>query len=250
MIRICRHRLPSRSFATKGAKKKVAAGTIVPKDAVHMAKAGATAKFDETIEVAVRLNLDPRKPNQAVRRSIQLPHGTGKSVRVAVFAKGDNIDLATEAGADVVGGEELVDAILKGKIDFDRCIASPDMMPLVGRVARILGPKGLMPNPKLGTVTPNVANAVKAAKKGQIQIRTEKNGIVHAPIGKASFTEEMLLDNLKSLMMAMQDAKPTGAPKGKYLMGVCMSSTMGKGIRLEIDRVNPASSLFMRNQKD
>lgn len=174
MIRICRHRLPSRSFATKGAKKKVAAGTIVPKDAVHMAKAGATAKFDETIEVAVRLNLDPRKPNQAVRRSIQLPHGTGKSVRVAVFAKGDNIDLATEAGADVVGGEELVDAILKGKIDFDRCIASPDMMPLVGRVARILGPKGLMPNPKLGTVTPNVANAVKAAKKGQIQIRTEK----------------------------------------------------------------------------
>jgi len=212
-----------------------------------MAKTGATAKFDETIEVAVRLNLDPRKPNQAIRRSVMLPHGTGKSVRIAVFAKGDNIDLAKKAGADIVGGEELVDEILKGNIEFDRCIASPDMMPLVGRVARILGPKGLMPNPKLGTVTPDVTKAIEASKKGQIQIRTEKNGIIHAPIGKASFTDEMILDNLKMLMMSLQDAKPEGAPKGKYLMGVSMSSTQGKSLRLDINRMNPGSRLFMRN---
>ena len=219
-----------------------------PLRAIRRAKTNASAKFDESIDVAVRLNLDPRKPNQAVRKSVQLPHGTGKKVRVGVFAKGTKAEEAKEAGADVVGAEDLVEAVQGGTIGFDRCVATPDMMPLVGRVARVLGPRGLMPNPKLGTVTNDVADAVAASKRGQIEIRTEKNGIVHAPIGRVSFTEEQLEENLKALMLSIQSAKPTGAPKGKFFLDAALSSTMGASNRLDVHRVNPTSRLFMRSE--
>jgi large subunit ribosomal protein L1 len=202
-------------------------------DAVTLIKASATAKFDETIEVALNLGVDPRHADQMVRGTVDLPHGTGKSVRVAVFAKGDKADEARAAGADLVGAEDLAQAIQEGQIDFDRCIATPDMMPVVGRLGRILGPRGLMPNPKLGTVTPNVGQAVEAAKAGQVQFRVEKSGIVHGGVGKASFTPDLLLENIRAFVAAVSKAKPSGA-KGTYLRRVAISSTMGPGIRVDV----------------
>eukprot|EP00939_MAST-03C_sp_MAST-3C-sp1_P002356 g2356.t1 len=219
---------------------------LSPVDAIDYVRKKAKAKFDETVDVAVRLNLDPRKPNQSLRKGVNLPRGTGKAVRVCVFAKGEKAEEAEKAGADVIGAEDLVKSISDGVLDFDRVVATPDMMPLVGRVARILGPRGLMPNPKLGTVTQDVAGAIESSKRGQIEIRTEKNGIVHAPIGKVSFEEEALAENFKALMLAIQSNKPSGAPKGKYILSVSMSSTMGPGVFLDVLRANPTSRLFMR----
>ena len=201
-------------------------------EAVKIVKANATAKFDETIDIAVNLGVDPKYADQMVRGVCSLPHGTGKTVRVAVFAQGEKADEAKAAGADGVGAENLVDSILSGKVDFDRCIATPDMMGMAGRVARVLGPKGLMPNPKLGTVTADVANAVKKAKAGEVQYRVEKNGIVHAGIGKASFSEEQIVENAKAFIDAIIKAKPTGA-KGTYMKKISLSSTMGVGIRVD-----------------
>ena len=202
------------------------------KEAVKIVKSNATAKFDETIDVAINLGVDPKHADQMIRGVCALPHGTGKTVRVAVLAQGEKADEAKAAGADIVGGENLVDSILSGKIDFDRCIATPDMMGLAGRVARVLGPKGLMPNPKLGTVTTDVAGAVKKAKAGEVQYRVEKNGIVHAGIGKASFSEEQIYDNAKTFIDAILKAKPQSL-KGNYLKKISLSSTMGVGIKVD-----------------
>lgn len=207
-------------------------------EAVKLIKERAKAKFDETVEIAINLNIDPRHADQMVRGVISLPHGTGKPVRVAVFAKGDKADAAREAGADVVGAEDLAEEIQNGKIDFDRCIATPDMMGVVGRLGKVLGPRGLMPNPKLGTVTPNVKEAIAAAKGGQVAFRVEKAGIVHAGIGKASFTEEQLLGNAHSLVEALLKARPAGA-KGQYLKRAAVSSTMGPGVKIDISTLNP-----------
>ena len=201
-------------------------------DAVKLVKERATAKFDETIEVAIALGVDPRHADQMVRGVCALPNGSGRSVRVAVFAKGDKADAALKAGADIVGAEDLAETILSGKVDFDRCIATPDMMPLVGRLGKVLGPRGLMPNPKVGTVTPDVAEAVKAAKGGAIEFRVEKAGIVQAGIGKASFTEDQLAGNIRALIDAVQKAKPTGA-KGTYIKKIAISSTMGPGLKVD-----------------
>jgi large subunit ribosomal protein L1 len=202
-------------------------------EAVTLARQCATAKFDETIELALNLGVDPRHADQMVRGTVDLPHGTGKSVRVAVFARGDKAEEAKAAGADVVGAEDLAQQIQEGKIDFDRCIATPDMMPVVGRLGRILGPRGLMPNPKLGTVTPNVAQAVQAAKAGQVQFRVERAGIVHGGVGKASFQDEALIENIRAFVDAINRAKPAGA-KGTYLQRAAISSTMGPGVRLDL----------------
>jgi large subunit ribosomal protein L1 len=204
--------------------------------AVEMIKTGATAKFDETIEVAMNLGVDPRQSDQNVRGVVQLPHGTGKSLRVAVFAKGDKAKQAKDAGADVVGDADLAEKVQAGQIDFDRCIATPDMMAVVGRLGKVLGPRGLMPNPKLGTVTNDIAEAVKAAKGGQVEFRAEKAGLVHAGVGKASFTKEALIDNVKAFVGAVAKAKPSGA-KGSYIKKVSLSSTMGPGVKLEIASV-------------
>jgi len=203
-------------------------------DAIKMIKTKATAKFDETVELSINLGVDPRHSDQMVRGVVQLPNGTGKSVRVGVFAKGDKAEEATAAGADVVGADELAEQVQKGVIDFDRCIATPDMMPVVGRLGKILGPRGLMPNPKLGTVTPDVTAAVQAAKGGQVEYRVEKAGIIHAGVGKASFTEDALRENVKALVGAVLQAKPSGA-KGQYLKRVALSSTMGPGIRVDVE---------------
>ena len=205
-------------------------------DAVKLIKEQATAKFDETIEVALNLGVDPRHADQMVRGVVSLPHGTGKTVRVAVFARDAKAEEAREAGADIVGAEDLAKRIQDGEIDFDRCIASPDMMPVVGRLGKILGPRGLMPNPKLGTVTPDVAAAVQAAKGGQIQFRVEKAGIIHAGVGKASFSEDQLLDNLRTFVEAINRAKPTGA-KGTYLQRMALCSTMGVGVKVDVASV-------------
>ncbi|WP_416907911.1 MAG: 50S ribosomal protein L1 [Polymorphobacter sp.] len=204
--------------------------------ALEMVKANATAKFDETIEVAINLNVDPRHADQMVRGVVTLPKGTGKSVRVGVFARGAKADEAREAGAEVVGAEDLLEAVQGGTIDFDRCIATPDMMGLVGRLGKVLGPKGLMPNPKLGTVTMNVGEAVKAAKGGQVEYRVEKAGIIHGLLGKASFAKEDLRANFDALLDAVVKAKPSGA-KGKYLQKVALSSTMGAGVRVDTTTV-------------
>ncbi len=201
--------------------------------AVGLLKVSATAKFDESVEVALNLGVDPRHADQMVRGTADLPHGTGKSVRVAVFARGDKAEEARAAGADIVGAEDLAATIQGGEIAFDRCIATPDLMPVVGRLGRILGPRGLMPNPKLGTVTPNVAQAVSAAKAGQVQFRVEKTGIVHAGVGKASFGPEQLVDNIKAFVDAVNKAKPSGA-KGTYLKRAAISSTMGPGVKVEV----------------
>ncbi|MEI5686639.1 50S ribosomal protein L1 [Sphingomonas kyungheensis] len=204
--------------------------------AIALAKENATAKFDETIEVALNLGVDPRHADQMVRGVVTLPAGTGKTVRVGVFARGPKADEARAAGADVVGAEDLMETIQGGTIEFDRCIATPDMMGVVGRLGKVLGPKGLMPNPKLGTVTMNVAEAVKAAKGGQVEYRVEKAGIIHSGIGKASFTQEDLRRNFDALVDAVVKAKPSGA-KGKYVRKVAVSSTMGPGIRVDTAEV-------------
>jgi large subunit ribosomal protein L1 len=202
-------------------------------EAVKTIKERATAKFDETIEVAMNLGIDPRHADQNVRGVVMLPHGTGKSLRVAVFARGDKAKQALDAGADLVGAEDLAEKVQAGQMDFDRCIATPDMMAVVGRLGKVLGPRGLMPNPKLGTVTADVAEAVRAAKGGQVEFRAEKAGIVHAGVGKASFTEQALVENVKAFVGAISRAKPSGA-KGTYIRKVSLSSTMGPGMKLEI----------------
>jgi large subunit ribosomal protein L1 len=202
-------------------------------DAVKLIKNGATAKFDETIEIALNLGIDPRHADQMVRGVVDLPSGTGKTLRVCVFAKGAKAEEARAAGAELVGDDELAAEVQNGRMDFDRCIATPDMMGLVGRLGKVLGPRGLMPNPKLGTVTMNVGDAVRAAKGGQVQFRAEKAGIVHAGIGKASFTEEALVVNVKAFVDAINKAKPAGA-KGTYLQKVSISSTMGPGVKLDL----------------
>jgi large subunit ribosomal protein L1 len=201
-------------------------------EAVKLVKANATAKFDETIEISVNLGVDPRHADQNVRGVVSLPSGTGRAMRVAVIAKDAKAAEATEAGADIVGAEELVERIQGGFMEFDRVIATPDMMALVGRLGKVLGPRGLMPNPRVGTVTPNVAQAVKDAKGGAIEFRVEKAGIVHAGVGKASFTEDALLANVRALVDALNKAKPTGA-KGTYVKGISLSSTMGPGFKVE-----------------
>ena len=202
-------------------------------EAVALVKQGAKAKFDETVEMSVGLGVDPRHADQMVRGVVALPHGTGKTVRVAVFAKGDKADAAREAGADVVGDDDLAAEVQAGKIEFDRCIATPDMMPVVGKLGRILGPRGLMPNPKLGTVTPDVTEAVRAAKGGQVEFRVEKAGIVHAGIGKASFDEHALAANARALVDALNRAKPSGA-KGTYMKRAALSSSQGPGVKLDV----------------
>ncbi len=206
------------------------------REAAELVKKNATAKFDETIDIAINLNVDPRHADQMVRGVCNLPAGSGRTVRVAVFAKGEKADAAREAGADIVGDEDLMKAVQGGKIDFDRCIAAPDMMPLVGRLGKILGPRGMMPNPKVGTVTPDVAAAVKSAKGGAVEFRVEKAGIVHAGIGKASFTEEQIEINAKAFIAAIIKAKPSGA-KGTYLQRVSLSSTMGPGVHIDLASV-------------
>jgi len=202
-------------------------------EAVKLIKSAASAKFDETVEIAMNLGVDPRHADQMVRGVVQLPNGTGKTVRVAVFARGAKADEAKEAGADIVGAEDLMETIQSGKIEFDRCIATPDMMPLVGRLGKILGPRNLMPNPKVGTVTMDVANAVKAAKGGEVQFKVEKAGVIHGGIGKVSFTEDKLAENVRAFVEAVSKAKPTGA-KGTYLKKVSLSSTMGPGVTLDL----------------
>lgn len=204
-----------------------------PEEAVKMIKERAKAKFDETIEVAINLNVDARKADQNIRGVVQLPNGTGKTYRVAVFAKGPKAEEAKVAGADIVGAEDLMEKIQAGQIDFDRCIATPDMMGLVGRVGKILGPRGIMPNPKLGTVTMDVADAVKAVKGGQVEYRTEKGGIVHAGVGKASFTEAALLENIMMYVETIQKVRPSGV-KGTYVKSMSLSSTMGPSVKFAV----------------
>ena len=205
--------------------------------AVKMLKASATAKFDETVEIAMNLGVDPRHADQMVRGVVQLPNGTGKTVRVLVFARAEKADQALAAGADIVGADDLAKEILEGRMDFDRCIATPDMMGVVGRLGKVLGPRGLMPNPKLGTVTPDVVAAVKAAKGGAVEFRAEKAGIVHAGVGKASFTDEALVGNIRAFVEAIQRAKPAGA-KGTYLKKVTVTSTMGPGYKLDLAKLH------------
>ena len=205
-------------------------------DAVQMIKGRAGAKFDETIEIALNLGIDPRHADQMVRGVVDLPNGTGKTVRVAVFAKGAKADEAKAAGAEVVGAEDLAEEIQGGKMDFDRCIATPDMMGVVGRLGKVLGPRGLMPNPKVGTVTNDLARAIKEAKGGKIEFRAEKAGIVHAPVGKASFTAENLAANFNVLIEQIMKMKPATA-KGVYLKGVTVSATMGPGIKLDTQEI-------------
>ncbi|MGV1015006.1 MAG: 50S ribosomal protein L1 [Methyloceanibacter sp.] len=201
-------------------------------EAVKLVKGGAKSKFDETIEVAMNLSVDPRHSDQMVRGVCQLPHGSGRKLRVAVFAKGAKADEAKAAGADVVGAEDLVEQVQKGVIDFDRCIATPDMMPLVGRLGKVLGPRGLMPNPKVGTVTNDIAPAVRAAKGGAVEFRVEKAGLIHAGVGKASFSEEALVENIRAFTDAVMKAKPSGA-KGTFVKRVAVTSTMGPGVKVE-----------------
>ncbi|WP_370253168.1 50S ribosomal protein L1 [Nioella sp.] len=207
---------------------------ITVEEALDLIKANATAKFDETVEIAMNLGVDPRHADQMVRGTVTLPNGTGKSVRVAVFARGPKAEEAKEAGADVVGAEDLMEAVQGGNIDFERCIATPDMMPIVGRLGKVLGPRNLMPNPKVGTVTMDVAEAVKAAKGGQVQFRVEKAGVIHAGVGKVSFDAAKLAENVRAFVDAVSKAKPTGA-KGAYMKKVSLSSTMGPGVSVSVD---------------
>lgn len=205
-------------------------------EAVKMLKERATARFDETVEIALNLGVDPRHADQMVRGVVELPHGTGKTLRVAVFARGEKAEEAQKSGADIVGAEDLAKRVEEGQMDFDRCIATPDVMAIVGRLGKILGPRGLMPNPKLGTVTQDVAAAVAAAKRGQIQFRAEKAGILHAGIGKASFSHDQLVENVRAFVGAVSRAKPSGV-KGTFLKRVALTSTMGCGIRVEVASV-------------
>ena len=209
-------------------------------EAIKLVKERATSKFDETVEIAINLGVDPRHADQNVRGVVSLPNGTGKSVRVAVFAKGDKAEEAKAAGADIVGADDLAQQIQDGNFDFDRVIATPDMMPVVGRLGKVLGPRGLMPNPKLGTVTPDVTGAIAAVKGGQVEFRAEKAGIVHAGIGKASFDEGKLVENARAFFDAIVKAKPTGA-KGTYVKRVSLSSTMGAGVKIEVGSLSAAA---------
>ena len=224
---------------TQGKRYTSAAKTVNPdhryglEEAVKMVKANAKAKFDETIEIAMNLGVDPRHADQMVRGVVTMPSGTGKTVRVAVFAKGPKAEEAKKAGADLVGADDLAEIINTGKIEFDRCIATPDMMAVVGKLGKVLGPRGLMPNPKLGSVTMDVAGAVKAAKGGQVEFRVEKAGLIQAGIAKASFTEAQILANVKAFLDAVNKAKPTGV-KGHYVKKIALTSTMGPGVRLEL----------------
>jgi large subunit ribosomal protein L1 len=221
----------------KKAKENVDRTTsYVLSDAVNIIKKNANTKFDETIEIALNLGVDPKHADQMVRGVVSLPHGTGKSLRVAVFAKGDKVKEAEDAGADLVGSDELADQVKKGEINFDRIIATPDMMGVVGQLGKVLGPKGLMPNPKLGTVTMDVASAVKAVKGGQIEFRVEKAGIIHAGVGKVSFSADAIGENISTFINAITKAKPTGV-KGTYMKRVSISSTMGPGVRLDISHL-------------
>jgi large subunit ribosomal protein L1 len=208
-------------------------------DAVKLIKDAASAKFDETVEIAMNLGVDPRHADQMVRGVVQLPNGTGKTVRVAVFARGAKADEAKAAGADIVGAEDLMETIQGGKIEFDRCIATPDLMPLVGRLGKILGPRNLMPNPKVGTVTMDVGNAVKAAKGGEVQFKVEKAGVIHAGVGKVSFDADKLAQNVRAFVDAVSRAKPAGA-KGTYVKKVSLSSTMGPGVSLDLSSATTA----------
>ncbi len=220
---------------TRAAREAVAGKENVSvEEAVALVKGNATAKFDESVEIAMSLGIDPRHADQMVRGTVNLPNGTGKTVRVAVFARGPKADEAKEAGADIVGAEDLMETIQGGTIEFDRCIATPDMMPIVGRLGKILGPRNLMPNPKVGTVTMDVKDAVTAAKGGQVQFKAEKAGVVHAGIGKASFDEAKLVENVRAFVDAVQKAKPSGA-KGTYMKKIAVSSTMGPGVSIAVD---------------
>ena len=203
-------------------------------EAVSLVKGNAKTKFDETVEIAMNLGVDPRHADQMVRGVVSLPNGTGKTVRVAVFARGPKAEEAEAAGADIVGAEDLMETVQSGKIEFDRCIATPDMMPIVGRLGKVLGPRNLMPNPKVGTVTMDVAQAVKDAKGGQVQFKAEKNGVVHAGVGKASFEEAKLRENVMAFVDAVSKAKPSGA-KGSYLQKISLSSTMGPGVSVSVE---------------
>ena len=207
---------------------------LTVEDAVALVKGAASAKFDETIEIALNLGVDPRHADQMVRGVVGLPNGTGKTMRVAVFARGAKADEATAAGADIVGAEDLMEIVQSGKIEFDRCIATPDMMPVVGRLGKVLGPRNLMPNPKVGTVTMDVADAVKAAKGGEVQFKVEKAGVVHAGIGKASFDAAKLVENVRSLVDAVAKARPTGS-KGTYMKKIVLSSSMGPGVTINVE---------------
>lgn len=228
-----------RSFATTGAVIET------PRLAIERSKAAASAKFAETVEVALKLAVDPRKPGQNLRGVVDLPHGTGKKIRIAVFARGDLAAAAEAAGVDAVGAEDLVDEVMDGRVDFDRVIASPDMMGLVGKAARVLGPRGLMPNPKLGTLTTDVVGAIEAAKKGQAVYRADKFGIIHCGFGKVDFETEKLLENLKALMLAVHEQKPK-TMKGKFYEHATISSTMGPACKVDTKNLDPTSSLFFR----
>ncbi|MDX1822907.1 MAG: 50S ribosomal protein L1 [Alphaproteobacteria bacterium] len=223
---------------TRAAREAVAGKeNLSVEEAVALIKANASAKFDETVEIAMNLGVDPRHADQMVRGVVGLPNGTGKDVRVAVFARGAKADEAKAAGADIVGAEDLMETILSGKIEFDRCIATPDMMPVVGRLGKVLGPRNLMPNPKVGTVTMDVATAVQAAKGGEVQFKVEKAGVVHAGVGKVSFDEAKLVENIRAFVGAVARAKPAGA-KGAYLRKVSLSSTMGPGVSVDLASAN------------
>jgi len=219
---------------TKAAREAFAGKEeVTVEEAVALVKSHATAKFDETVEIAMNLGVDPRHADQMVRGSVTLPNGTGKTVRVAVFARGAKADEAKEAGADIVGAEDLMETVQGGTIEFDRCIATPDMMPIVGRLGKVLGPRNLMPNPKIGTVTMDVKEAIEAAKGGQVQFKVEKAGVVHAGVGKASFDEAKLVENVRAFVDAVSKAKPSGT-KGTYMKKVALSSTMGPGVSIDI----------------
>ena len=220
---------------TKAAREAFAGKSdLTVEEAVALVKSNATAKFDETVEIAMNLGVDPRHADQMVRGVVALPNGTGKTVRVAVFARDAKAEEATKAGADIVGAEDLMEIVQGGKIDFDRCIATPDMMPIVGRLGKVLGPRNLMPNPKVGTVTMDVAAAVTAAKGGEVQFKVEKEGVVHAGLGKASFDEAKLVENVRSFIDAVSKARPSGV-KGSYMKKIVLSSTMGPGVTVNIE---------------
>ena len=220
---------------TRAAREALAGKeNVTVEEAVALVKGNASAKFDETVEIALNLGVDTRHADQMVRGVVGLPNGTGKSMRVAVFARGPKADEAKEAGADIVGAEDLMETVQGGTIEFDRCIATPDMMPIVGRLGKVLGPRNLMPNPKVGTVTMDVKAAVEAAKGGEVQFKAEKGGVVHAGVGKASFAEAKLVENVKAFVDAVAKAKPTGA-KGTYMKKIALSSTMGPGVSISVD---------------
>ena len=220
---------------TTAARSAFAGKSLVSvEEAVTLLKANSKAKFDETIEIAMNLGVDPRHADQMVRGTVNLPNGTGKTVRVAVFARGPKAEEALAAGADIVGAEDLMEIVQSGKIDFDRCIATPDMMPVVGRLGKVLGPRNLMPNPKIGTVTMDVKEAIEAAKGGQVQFKVEKAGVIHAGVGKVSFDEAKLVENIRSFVDAVAKAKPTGS-KGAYMKKIVVSSTMGPSVTLSVD---------------